>query len=1456
MSIDQELTKKAYSDYSNLDGGILSEADTTYRNDFTYYGYFDPGWCYTYKPNGTNPNQSYFSPETAATAHQCAGTGTKQIGETGAWSGNFLNWVSMTRMDILRRVLFGGMRSVDTTAQTILERAYIPSDVHAFVKVYSGTDIDKYTPYKSESGSEKRSFCNVSTSSDATGYPIIRTAANTDGYFYWSSLEGRQCRLGVANTPSSSSVSDMTAKVEVCVTGKDNARCKKYGTSTLLKPVGLLQKHGESGAINFSLTTGSYKSHLKGGILRKAASPLVDTDDVKHDDPDDEINLDDGTFNNQVSGIIKNISSFRIANFNSSATKYTDCNAPGISINTVLGGTTSGQTCTDWGNPIAETYLEMLRYVSGKSGPSSGFNVDDTTTLYDSNNAVTINGVPGLTRVSSWTDPWVDSCAKCAAIIISTGGNSFDGDDLSSASDIVGLSAGTSAVEAKTDAVGEKEYTSFAGNYYMGMNKSLYAPYTATAKPSARNCQSIYTDKLSSVSGICPELPGLEGTYNIAGLAYHAHTTDLRPGLAGDQTVTTYAVDLAESLPVFSIPVETGTVTFSPACEASGNGNYQSCTLINAVIERLTFSNNKLVAGSIVLTWEDSTWGNDNDLDATQRIEFCVGAACTLTSGTLGSDVIRITTTTLQAQAGFEIHLSYSLYGASEYSGKFYTGATQVTADNFYRSGTLLTASRTVAAGTAFAGGLVPWTVRPGNVNYDTLAGSGDSVESSMLDFKVTGATSATKSLPKPLWLAAKYGGFSDSNNNHEFDSGDAWDVHGPTPSIEGADGIPDNFFSVKNPSNLEENLNTIITDIVARSGSASAVATSSTRLTTDGYVYQAAFNSKDWTGELRGYQPDSATGELPSSPTKTTAVLTTPTSNDMQTTEVGRNIYTYVGSNTVEFKWTNLDSDKKNKLTFSGESLTTVENRVNWIRGSAAHEGPTGFRVREYTTKDANGNLVPYRNILGDIVNSSPVYEGEFDFRYSYLPTGGSTYATFVRDKRARASRVFVGANDGMLHAFKGKDTSSGQKDALRELFAYIPNMVYDKLPNLSKPDYGTIDNPHQYIVDGSIVVGDAYFSGAWHSIVVGSLGAGGKGIYVLDVTNAVPRVLFEYTHPDMGYVLGKIFLVPTKDGRWSIIFGNGDFTGTTSKLFMVDLEDPTNSDYTQIIDTGAGSGLSSPSIIINALGQLEDVYSGDIDGNMWHFYYSSTSPLTMSSYKVFSALSGQTITASPTIGFNNILKKNMVYFGTGRYYKTGDNLIGGQRQSFYAVPDNGPTGTPTVRSGLLEKTMTTSYTVGSESRTISTDPPNWTTQFGWYIDLDFDFGVRDERVTTKALLLQDMLYINTLLPNSIPCDVGGKSWFMEIPAVGDKSTRPPKGEFKNEVYLSDTSVALKTIPPSSSSSSSTTSSGSSSSSSAAADCTTDVELMTSGSGGGLNTRSRSLEGCNTGRQSWRQLK
>lgn len=138
MSRDHQLFYRAYDEFSDLtgpEGKPDSIPETTYAHSFTYYGYFDSFKCYSY--SGTS---NRFEPTATNTDKYC----------TGNWSGNFLNWATMTRMDVVRKVLYGGHRSTDTATSTVLERANLPTDAHSFAKYYKGSDLPKLTPFDDE----------------------------------------------------------------------------------------------------------------------------------------------------------------------------------------------------------------------------------------------------------------------------------------------------------------------------------------------------------------------------------------------------------------------------------------------------------------------------------------------------------------------------------------------------------------------------------------------------------------------------------------------------------------------------------------------------------------------------------------------------------------------------------------------------------------------------------------------------------------------------------------------------------------------------------------------------------------------------------------------------------------------------------------------------------------------------------------------------------------------------------------------------------------------------------------------------------------------------------------------------------------------------------------------------------------------------------------------------------
>lgn len=195
-----------------------------------------------------------------------------------------------------------------------------------------------------------------------------------------------------------------------------------------------------------------------------------------------------------------------------------------------------------------------------------------------------------------------------------------------------------------------------------------------------------------------------------------------------------------------------------------------------------------------------------------------------------------------------------------------------------------------------------------------------------------------------------------------------------------------------------------------------------------------------------------------------------------------------------VPFKWTSIDTTQQLHLQRSSggadEGAAKGENRLKYLRGDRSMEGKAS--PANYTTTK------PFRerqSRQGDIVNSEVWYVGAPVSNYAL-----KGYAAFTRANKERLPMIYVGGNDGMLHGFSAKNGA--------EKIAYVPRGVIPALGRLSDPEY---NNRHQYYVDGSPMTGDvdvgvnpddpAYVPN-WRTMLVGTLGAGGKGYFLLDVT------------------------------------------------------------------------------------------------------------------------------------------------------------------------------------------------------------------------------------------------------------------------------------------------------------------------------------------------------------------
>ncbi|SFP82100.1 type IV pilus assembly protein PilY1 [Nitrosomonas cryotolerans] len=590
-------------------------------------------------------------------------------------------------------------------------------------------------------------------------------------------------------------------------------------------------------------------------------------------------------------------------------------------------------------------------------------------------------------------------------------------------------------------------------------------------------------------------------------------------------------------------------------------------------------------------------------------------------------------------------------------------------------------------------------------------------------------------------------------------------------------------FFSAADPVTFADALSNSLSTIVARTGSAAAVAVNAGSLMAHSRIYQTKFNSGDWSGQLLSI-PINTAGVSGTAEWNAGTVSLAPTTVSPDS----RVIITKGNSDGVPFQYLKLSATQKASLDKNNAGLldTCGLERVAYLRGSASGEGGTGTLLCVSTTI-INKFRKRTTSLLGDIVNGAPFYVDKPGAGYSDVDHAG--YAAFVNNYKNRTPVVYVGANDGMLHGFNacivGVTPGCIAADAGKELIAYVPGGVYANLNRLSNQDYH--DN-HRYFVDGSLMVADAHIgtTPSWKTVLVGGLNGGGQGYYALDVTNpanftnanAASIVLWEFTDADdgdMGYShnLPTIALngqaqqiVRMENGQWAVIVGNG-YNSVAGKavlyiLFISGGEDGTwtvGTDYIRLVaDTGTGNGLSTPTPFdSNANGLVDVIYAGDIRGNLWKFDVSSTTPaswnVAVAGAPLFVSGSQKPIISPPVVSLHP-KGGQLILFGTGKYLETADTT-NKDGQSVYGIWDNNTTAT--IATGALVQQVMTDASI----RTATQNSVAYSATIkGWYLDLP----ISGERLTGVPAIENNLYTFTTIIPSISPCDFGGRGFVNTV--------------------------------------------------------------------------------------------
>lgn len=645
-------------------------------------------------------------------------------------------------------------------------------------------------------------------------------------------------------------------------------------------------------------------------------------------------------------------------------------------------------------------------------------------------------------------------------------------------------------------------------------------------------------------------------------------------------------------------------------------------------------------------------------------------------------------------------------------------------------------------------------------------------------------------------YLATKYGGFTVPDGYSTMGQTSAlplseWNTTGDT--YRASDGKyyyrPDNYYAAGQASLMVDSLTkafaSISSDITSSSASVSA---NSTSLNTDSAVYQATYTSRHWSGQLLAYKVDT-TGTVASSATWDAAALLDARTETNVTSD--RNILTALplaaqtdGSELTttgaDFKWSSLAASQQTDLeqstaSASSVSSTVAQQRLNYLRGSRQYERTTTNQSLPFRQRDSR---------LGDIINSRPQNYYHDDFGYEALSqvsafSSVSSYADFRASStyQNRPPMVVVGANDGMLHGFRADvdNTNGGQ-----ELFAYVPASVYPNLYQLTLPDYS-----HHYYVDGTPRVADAWLGSTlgWRTIAVGTTGAGGNSVFALDVTDpqnmTSSQVLWEFSDPDMGKTIEQPAVVALADGKFGVVVTSGyDSTASNGKIWILNAADGT---VIRKIDVPGSGAFGSPLVVdLNGDRVADRIYVADTLGKLWRFDIDSANPsswgapasLTTSGKPVplFQDAdingSAQPITA-PLSAALDTKGEPMVFFGTGSFINSGDNVLPSSPQvnTFYGIIDRGAA--ISGRSTLLKQSIVAqqSTTSGVTLRAVSNNEIA-SSNNGWYLDLLYNDKATGERVVSQATLSSGRVIFSTLIPSSDPCKAGGDSILMELNA------------------------------------------------------------------------------------------
>ncbi len=994
-------------------------------------------------------------------------------------------------------------------------------------------------------------FCNLSKGDGPSYPPLLRMLQNkTERIWQWASKERPVCDNSLG-TPT-----EYEVRVSVCMQSGSvslEQNCKYYPSSGgIYKPIGLLQKYGEGdgskvcsktmakacntdsdcepsteglcverSGMYYGLISGTYEKNLSGGVLRKNIWTILD-----------ETNAQTGIFQTSEStqgNIILTLDKIKIAGFRYSDYSYQA--STGGTCGWITTAPLSEGQCKDWGNPIGEMMYEGLRYFAGKGTPTSSFTYGGGSTT-DASLGLSKKdwGIPRGSNTYQ-TFEIFPACSKPFLVVLSDVNVSYDSNSLpgsyfnSFTGDLPNLNVSQLANE-----IGQTEGIN-GNSYFIGMSGSSYDFI----------CSSKTISNLGETRGICPEEPTKQGSFYSASISWYGKT--LFSTNTGKPNVTTFSVALASQVADLRIKVGDNYVSLVPVgksvsgCLQTYNACAQKCTLTNHptygiritncvsgsycpsnqivdyYVETITYDSEKNVTyAKFNVNFEDVEQGADHDMDAIVNYEICTGDYC---DPSISSNEVKV-----------KLSSNYAAGCIDQVLGFVISGTTQ---DGLY----LPVKDKDI-----------------GSADSDTPA----VVANLPLTWEKVFTVSENPAgfLKDPLWYAAKWGGFEDINGNNRPDLQKEWDRFNNNTGEASSDGIPDTYFKVVNPLKLEQQMERVFSEILRRTVSGTAASVLSSSEGSGANLFQAVFYPKrafgdteiDWTGELQNlwYYVDPF---LQASTIRDDFSNGTPDKMLKLTEDYVLSFYFDPLDNKTKVKrYMDTDGDG-DPDTYMGSS--DIDDIINlWKAGTKLHERDlntdprtiyttlTGNSLIDFSTSNAS-LLSPYLDVgtttqaqdiiryvhgfdipglrnrtvtigtttgtwkLGDIVSATPkVQSGTRLNTYHLNPPQGykdTTYYDFIRSTDyITRGMVYVGSNDGMLHAFKlgtldvtvsnakaqlctdsnedgqCSSTETGGSELGKEEWAFIPKNALPYLKYLADPDYC-----HLYYVDMPAYLFDA---------------------------------------------------------------------------------------------------------------------------------------------------------------------------------------------------------------------------------------------------------------------------------------------------------------------------------------------------------------------------------------------